>query len=153
MAGLYFDRYESTVTAQFFGHTHFDEFELFYDTQNLGRPVSIAYVGPSVTPYSDLNPGYRIYYVDGDREHSTRVIKFIFLIEHNINYLNVVCSGGARPRDMGNEFKRSQFIRLSHLAETVFYTSCLQPAIVKARGLGRVCQQFGRRPNNFRSVL
>lgn len=66
-------RYESTITAQFFGHTHFDEFELFYDTQNLGRPVSIAYVGPSVTPYYDLNPGYRIYYVDGDREHSTRV--------------------------------------------------------------------------------
>lgn len=69
-------RYESTITAQFFGHTHFDEFELFYDTQDLGRPVSIAYVGPSVTPYYDLNPGYRIYYVDGDREHSTRVILF-----------------------------------------------------------------------------
>ncbi|XP_060838777.1 sphingomyelin phosphodiesterase isoform X1 [Rhopalosiphum padi] len=67
-------RYESTITAQFFGHTHFDEFELFYDTQDLGRPVSIAYVGPSVTPYYDLNPGYRIYYVDGDREHSTRAV-------------------------------------------------------------------------------
>ncbi|XP_025421065.1 sphingomyelin phosphodiesterase isoform X2 [Sipha flava] len=67
-------RYESTITAQFFGHTHFDEFELFYDTQNLGRAVSIAYVGPSVTPYYDLNPGYRIYYVDGDREHSTRSV-------------------------------------------------------------------------------
>jgi len=73
---IYFNRYESTITAQFFGHTHFDEFELFYDTQDLGRPVSIAYVGPSVTPYYDLNPGYRIYYVDGDREHSTRVIQF-----------------------------------------------------------------------------
>jgi sphingomyelin phosphodiesterase len=67
-------RYESTITAQFFGHTHFDEFELFYDTQDLGRPVSIAYIGPSVTPYYDLNPGYRIYYVDGDREHSTRAV-------------------------------------------------------------------------------
>lgn len=39
----------------------------------LGRPISIAYVGPSVTPYYDLNPGYRIYYVDGDHEKSTRV--------------------------------------------------------------------------------
>jgi len=66
-------RYESTITSQFFGHTHFDEYELFYDTQDLGRAVSVAYVGPSVTPYYDLNPGYRIYYVDGDREHSTRV--------------------------------------------------------------------------------
>ncbi|XP_050420367.1 sphingomyelin phosphodiesterase isoform X2 [Adelges cooleyi] len=67
-------RYESTITAQFFGHTHYDEFEIFYDTQNLGRPVSVAYLGPSVTPYSDLNPGYRIYYVDGDREQSTRTV-------------------------------------------------------------------------------
>ena len=28
---LIINRYESTVTAQFFGHTHYDEFELFYD--------------------------------------------------------------------------------------------------------------------------
>ena len=66
-------RYESTIVSQFFGHTHYDEFELFYDTENLGRAVSIAYIGPSVTPYADLNPGYRIYYVDGDHEDTTRV--------------------------------------------------------------------------------
>lgn len=28
------ERYESTITAQFYGHTHFDEFEMFYDPQN-----------------------------------------------------------------------------------------------------------------------
>lgn len=39
----------------------------------LGRATSIAYIGPSVTPYYDLNPGYRIYYVDGDHEDTTRV--------------------------------------------------------------------------------
>lgn len=72
-------RYESTITSQFFGHTHADEFEVFYDTQDLGRAVSIAYIGPSVTPYNDLNPGYRIYYIDGDHEHTTRVcINLIF---------------------------------------------------------------------------
>lgn len=70
---VYF-RYENTITAQFFGHTHFDEFEVFYDKEDMGRAISIAYVGPSVTPYNDLNPGYRIYYVDGDHEQSTRVI-------------------------------------------------------------------------------
>lgn len=69
----FFDRYETTITAQFFGHTHFDEFELFYDTENLGRAVSVAYIGPSVTPYVNLNPGYRIYYIDGDHDHTTRV--------------------------------------------------------------------------------
>nr|XP_023022925.1 sphingomyelin phosphodiesterase-like [Leptinotarsa decemlineata] len=67
-------RYESTITAQFFGHTHYDEFEVFYDHKDLGRAVSIGYVGPSVTPYYDLNPGYRIYYVDGDHDKSTRAV-------------------------------------------------------------------------------
>lgn len=66
-------RYESTITAQFFGHTHYDEFQLFYDIADLGRALSIAYIGPSVTPYSELNPGYRIYYVDGDHPKTTRV--------------------------------------------------------------------------------
>ncbi|XP_015127515.1 sphingomyelin phosphodiesterase [Diachasma alloeum] len=68
------NRYESTITAQFFGHTHYDEFELFYDTDDLTRPVSVAYVGPSVTPYENLNPGYRIYYVDDDQGSSTRQV-------------------------------------------------------------------------------
>lgn len=67
--------YESTITAQFFGHTHYDEFQMFYDTSDLGRALSIAYVGPSVSPYYDLNPGYRIYYVDGDHPKTTRVSK------------------------------------------------------------------------------
>lgn len=68
------NRYESTITAQFFGHTHYDEFELFYDTADFGRALSIAYVGPSVTPYYELNPGYRIYYVDGDHPKTTRMV-------------------------------------------------------------------------------
>lgn len=68
------NRYEATISAQFFGHTHFDEFELFYDKDDMSRTTNIAYIGPSVTPYNDLNPGYRIYYVDGDREHSTRLV-------------------------------------------------------------------------------
>ena len=76
-------RYESTITAQFFGHTHYDEFELFYDVADLGRALSIAYVGPSVTPYYELNPGYRIYYVDGDHPKTTRVTYSITLFCYN----------------------------------------------------------------------
>lgn len=34
---------------------------------------SIAYIGPSVTTYQQLNPGYRIYEVDGDYVNSSRV--------------------------------------------------------------------------------
>ncbi|XP_067010810.2 sphingomyelin phosphodiesterase [Anabrus simplex] len=78
------NRYEGTITAQFFGHTHFDEFELFYDTKDLGRPVSVAYIGPSVTPYYDLNPGYRLYYVDGDHQQTTRSV-----IDHETWVMNL----------------------------------------------------------------
>ena len=66
-------RYESTITAQFFGHTHFDEYELFYDEYRRIRATNIAYIGPSVTSYYGLNPGYRIYRVEGDHEHSNKV--------------------------------------------------------------------------------
>lgn len=75
---LFLHSYESTITAQFFGHTHYDEFQVFYDTSDLGRALGIAYVGPSVSPYYDLNPGYRIYYVDGDHSKTTRVSKMTF---------------------------------------------------------------------------
>lgn len=70
-------RYENTIAAQYFGHTHFDEFEVFYDTEDISRATNIAYIGPSVTPYYNLNPGYRIYYVDGDHDQSTRRVSAI----------------------------------------------------------------------------
>ncbi|KAG0052698.1 hypothetical protein BGZ83_002217 [Gryganskiella cystojenkinii] len=60
-------RYSPHVIAeQFFGHTHYDEFALYYgpgakSTQNA---ISTAWIGPSVTPYTDLNPGFRVYKVD-----------------------------------------------------------------------------------------
>eukprot|EP00058_Branchiostoma_floridae_P011432 XP_002596920.1 hypothetical protein BRAFLDRAFT_76421 [Branchiostoma floridae] len=60
------NRYESTVAAQFFGHTHKDHFELFYDMKNRTRPTNIAYIGPSVTTYQYLNPGYKVYEIDGN---------------------------------------------------------------------------------------
>lgn len=50
-------RYESTITGQFFGHTHMDEFEMFYDETDKTRPLGVAFIAPSVTTYIDLNPG------------------------------------------------------------------------------------------------
>lgn len=45
------------MAGQFFGHTHLDEFEMFYDEETLSRPVGIAFLAPSVTTYIRLNPG------------------------------------------------------------------------------------------------
>jgi sphingomyelin phosphodiesterase len=76
--------------AQFFGHTHQDEFEIFYDTdysknsvQNL-RPTNVAFIGPSLTTYGNVNPGFRIYTIDGNYEGSTYQI-----LDHSTYYLNL----------------------------------------------------------------
>lgn len=54
---FFFIRYESTITGQFFGHTHYDEFQVFYDEETMTRAVGVAYIAPSVTTYINLNPG------------------------------------------------------------------------------------------------
>ncbi|KAJ8939969.1 hypothetical protein NQ318_006150 [Aromia moschata] len=57
------DRFQATISAQFYGHSHADEFEVFYETAEYSRPTSVAYLGPSVTTYENYNPAYRIYYL------------------------------------------------------------------------------------------
>lgn len=52
-----FSRYESTIAGQFFGHTHLDEFQMFYDEATMNRPLGVAFIAPSITTYVDLNPG------------------------------------------------------------------------------------------------
>lgn len=34
------DRYEGTVVAQFYGHTHSDEYEVFYSTKDFSKIVN-----------------------------------------------------------------------------------------------------------------
>lgn len=74
-------RYENIIRGQFFGHTHYDEFEVFHDGE---RPVGVAYIAPSQTPWFDLNPAYRIYHIDGDRPDSTRTV-----LEHETYVMNL----------------------------------------------------------------
>ncbi|GAA5814946.1 hypothetical protein MFLAVUS_008449 [Mucor flavus] len=61
------NRYAPHVIAgQFYGHTHRDEFQIFYrgDSQEAEDAISIAYLAPSITPFPNLNPGFRSYSVD-----------------------------------------------------------------------------------------
>ncbi|KAF9993685.1 hypothetical protein BGZ80_001433 [Entomortierella chlamydospora] len=60
-------RYSPHVIAeQFFGHTHYDEFALYYGpgSKTSQNALATAWIGPSVTPYTNLNPGFRVYKVD-----------------------------------------------------------------------------------------
>lgn len=78
------NRYEGTVTGQFFGHTHVDEFQMFYDEATMSRAVGVAFIAPSVTTYINLNPGYRVYYVDGNYPDSSRLV-----LDHETFILNL----------------------------------------------------------------
>ncbi|XP_068026251.1 sphingomyelin phosphodiesterase [Melanerpes formicivorus] len=83
------NRYEGTIAGQFFGHTHLDEFELFYDEETLSRPLGVAFLAPSATTYISLNPGYRIYSVAGQYPDSSRAV-----LDHFTFILNLTESGG-----------------------------------------------------------
>ncbi|PYI31975.1 acid sphingomyelinase [Aspergillus indologenus CBS 114.80] len=66
----YFDqiiqRYEATIAAVFYGHTHKDEFEIAYSNytdQTAATATMMSYIAPALTPTSG-NPTFRVYSVD-----------------------------------------------------------------------------------------
>lgn len=67
---FYFDqivqRYEATIAAMFFGHTHRDQWEISYSNysdQTSQTATAISYIAPALTPTSG-NPPFRVYSVD-----------------------------------------------------------------------------------------
>lgn len=88
------NRYESTITGQLFGHTHMDEFQMFYDEETMTRPLGVAFIAPSVTTYVNLNPGYRVYYVDGNYQASSRLV-----LDHETYILNLTEANHSPEKD------------------------------------------------------
>lgn len=63
------DRYSPHVIANiFFGHTHEDEVMIYYanngTVQTSENALTLGWIGPSVTPLTNLNSGFRMYEVD-----------------------------------------------------------------------------------------
>lgn len=68
------DRFQDTVLASYFGHTHRDEFRVLLSPHRKPKPISVAYIGPSITSFTQNNPGYRVYYTDEQgfvKDHET----------------------------------------------------------------------------------
>ncbi|CZR64135.1 related to acid sphingomyelinase [Phialocephala subalpina] len=66
----YFDqiiqRFDATISAVFYGHTHKDEFEIAYSTPDAPTAATanmVSYIAPALTPTSG-NPTFRVYSVD-----------------------------------------------------------------------------------------
>ncbi|EJU00868.1 hypothetical protein DACRYDRAFT_116765 [Dacryopinax primogenitus] len=63
------DRYAPHVIAGiFFGHTHEDQFQIFYanNATNISAASAgaVAWIAPSITPLTNLNSGFRMYEID-----------------------------------------------------------------------------------------
>ncbi|XP_075752511.1 sphingomyelin phosphodiesterase isoform X4 [Rhipicephalus microplus] len=82
------ERFESTVRGQFFGHTHTDELEVFYESigeqHSAMRPYAVAYVAPSTTTFNSGNPAFRVYVVDGNYNNSTWAV-----LDHETYVMNL----------------------------------------------------------------
>ncbi|KAI0375428.1 sphingomyelin phosphodiesterase [Pilatotrama ljubarskyi] len=56
------------IKAIFFGHTHEDQVMIYYANNatqiNAQTAVAVGWIGPSVTPLTNLNSGFRVYEVD-----------------------------------------------------------------------------------------
>ncbi|WFD04554.1 hypothetical protein MOBT1_003265 [Malassezia obtusa] len=66
-------RYAHTIAHIFFGHTHEDQFQVYYRStsgnasevrRHTADAVAAAFVGPSLTPLNNVQPSLRVYEVD-----------------------------------------------------------------------------------------
>ncbi|TCD68079.1 hypothetical protein EIP91_011532 [Steccherinum ochraceum] len=64
------DRFSHTITGIMWGHTHEDQLSIFYanNATSISEQTAqnIAWIGPSVTPLTNLNSGFRVYEVDSN---------------------------------------------------------------------------------------
>ncbi|KAH1020512.1 hypothetical protein HUJ04_010157 [Dendroctonus ponderosae] len=77
-------RFSNTITAQFNGHTHMDQFVLFLNESD--EVQSVAYNGASFATFIGSNPNYRIYDLDNSNFTVTDYSEYTFnLTEANFN--------------------------------------------------------------------
>lgn len=59
-------RFQKTISAQFFGHWHFDMFEIVANDDEQQNPIGVNFMSPSLTTYDGGHPAYRIFETDND---------------------------------------------------------------------------------------
>ncbi|RWS24750.1 sphingomyelin phosphodiesterase-like protein 2 [Leptotrombidium deliense] len=74
------DRFKKIIKAYFYGHTHRDEFKLYFSYENRDEPIHVAYIAPSITVW---NPGYRFYLLNSDGSVGDTESYYLNLTEAN----------------------------------------------------------------------
>ena len=72
------DRFHNIIGAQFNGHTHRSEFQIFYDSATAQHAINVAWNAGSATTFTSVNPNYHIYSVD--RTHYVSELKLCLQI-------------------------------------------------------------------------
>ncbi|XP_055585560.1 sphingomyelin phosphodiesterase-like [Uranotaenia lowii] len=79
------ERFYDTISGQFNGHTHRDEFNVFYSRENPDLAINVAWNGGSTTTFSFVNPNYVVYYVDPETYQVTDYDSYYYnLTEANL---------------------------------------------------------------------
>lgn len=60
------ERFAHIIQGQFNGHSHVDEFNVYYRKDDPSAAVNVAWNGASTTTFTQLNPNYKVFYVDGE---------------------------------------------------------------------------------------
>ncbi|KAB0799318.1 hypothetical protein PPYR_04006 [Photinus pyralis] len=62
-------RFSHIISAEFNGHSHDDDIVILYTQEETPEPINVAFNGGSLTPWSNLNPNYKVYEVDSNTHH------------------------------------------------------------------------------------
>ncbi|EGC39017.1 hypothetical protein DICPUDRAFT_52947 [Dictyostelium purpureum] len=77
-------QFSDVIVGQIYGHTHYDQFNVFSDVETHTKPTGMNYIAPSMTTYQNHEPGYRIYEFD----YSTNQIINYYQYHANITDAN-----------------------------------------------------------------
>lgn len=94
-------RFQHTIAHMFFGHSHEDFFSVFYkngtqQVKTANDAIAHAFVGPSITPLSRVNPSFGIYTVDGDSFE---------ILDHDVYYTDLSRSPELVQQNVGPTWK------------------------------------------------
>lgn len=98
----------TTIAGIFFGHTHEDQLEIFYDylpnstiTKNgttlrnttlvdYSKPLTMGFIAPSITPLTGNNAGYQLYQVDAKTFEVTGIQTYFANVSESLTWTTPV---------------------------------------------------------------
>ena len=80
-----FDRFEYTIRGIFSGHTHKDDIGPVYKYFNKKKMTNLNYICPSLTPFPNVLPSFRVYEIDSITKEVIDYIQYRFNLDKSNN--------------------------------------------------------------------